>query len=115
MPNQDLDGPHGFLSGPWRFVHRKELPLQGCVSTAGAEIDGGVLWFQGVQVQAALRAVWAFRPEAAWNTLISSDFLEVVDEHELWRLLGALFIPVHSIMSQMLFTCQRFLVGHFHD
>ena len=115
MSNQDWDGPHGFLSGPWRFVHRKELPLQGYVSTAGAEIDGGVLWFQGVQVQAALRAVWAFRPEATRNTLISSEFLVVVDEHELWRLLGALFIPVHSIMSQMLFTCQRFLVRHSHD
>ena len=115
MPIQDLDGPHGFLPGPWRFVHRTELTLQGCVSTAGAEIDGGVLWFRGAQVQAALRAVWAFRPEAAWNTLISIEFPVVVDEHELWQLLGALFIPVHSIMSQMLLTFQRFLVRRSHD
>ena len=80
-------------------MHRKESTLQGCVSTAGAEVHGRVLWFQGVQVQEALGALWASRLEATWNTRIFSEFLVVVDEHELWRLLGILFIPVHSIMS----------------
>lgn len=94
-----LGWPHGFLPAAWRFVHWKELTLQGRVSTAGAEVHGSVLWFQGVRVQEALGTLWASRLEATWNTRIFSEFLVVVDEQELWRLLGTLFIPVHSIMS----------------
>lgn len=108
--------PPSFLAGPLaRFVRRKELALQGCVFAAGAEIQGGVFQFQGVHVQVDVGAVWAFRPEAAWNSLIASKFLVVVDEHELRRLLSSLLIPVHRIVSQTLFTFQRFLISSFHD
>ena len=112
---RSLGWPPSFLAGPWRFVHRKELALQGCVFAAGAEIQGGVSQFQGVHVQVQVGAVWAFGPESTWNSLIASEFLVVVDEHELQRLLSALLIPVHRIVSQVLFTSQRFLTSSFHD
>lgn len=96
-------------------MQRKRLALQGCVSTAGAEIHGRVFWFQGVHVQVKGGVLWAVRPEATRNRLISSAVFVVTGEHELRWLLSTLFIPVHSIMSQILFTSQRSLISGSQD